>query len=148
MVVLLEHRQKLLVRNQLKNEFHTAVEVESETDRTRGVLADQAHHIAVVLQIVAVHFLREIQPFRVGCLQQRLRLVKLWIGFLERFRLLHHLMGLGILLVLEHAEEGFIIVALEERMDRQRKDQHHHHGDQRAQNQRSLVHTFNLCIRN
>ena len=37
---------------------------------------------------------------------------------------------------------------LEERMDRRRKDQHHHHGDQRAQNQRSLVHTFNLFIRN
>ena len=32
-VVLLEHRQKLLIRHQLKNELHTAVEVESETDR-------------------------------------------------------------------------------------------------------------------
>ena len=146
---LLELLQEPFVGNQLQDEFDTAVEVEPETDRTRSVLPDDAHHVAVVLQIIAPDHFGQVDALVVGRLQQRLRLIEVRVLGTQFFGVRHERIGLLLHLprlfrrgrLHEQPEEGHVVIAFKQRMNRGSEHGHHHEGDECAQNQRSLVHS-------
>ena len=146
---------EILVRHKLEDKLHTAVQIESQTDRTRRMLADHAHHVAVVFQITALDHFGQIHAGIIGGFQQRLRLEEIRIGFAQRLRLFHEFLGIRLNFLRlfrirrldQQPEERFIIIPLEQRVNRGGEHPHDHQHDERPQNQRSLVHSRSSCFR-
>ena len=91
--------EEVFIGNQLQNEFHTAVEVKSQTDGAGSLFAHQTHHVTVVLQIGAFHLFGQVDAFAVSSLKQSLRLIQLGIFGLQGFGILHQFQRLGIFFV-------------------------------------------------
>ena len=132
------------IGQKFKIELHTAVEVQSQTDGAGRFFTDEAHHIAVVLQILALDHRSEVDTALIGSLEQRL-------GFKEVlvFRLISlgsgDQLGSGLIrLILEQRFKGIIIISGGQRIHRRTENHHYNDGEQGAEQNRFFVHNYFL----
>ena len=138
--VALDPLEEVLIGDQLQNEFHAAVQVESQTDGAGSLFADQTHDVPVVLKVGALDFLGQVNTPAVGGLEQCLRLEELGILGLDRLGFFDQFQGIGVFLVLEQCDEGIVVVRGDQRIHGRAEDQQHHDDDGGSQYEGTFVH--------